>query len=362
MRESPRSLASEPSCGKASRTKQAIIPAMKTLKKTTLCLSLVTVLAVGLWAAVAQQSGGSRLAPGDFVSSQLLAAQGGPAGRELAKIVGKRPLLLAYWRPQDHNSEAAVVDAWRIVREGAREAEFLPLAVLAASQSPTVITQRAKELGLDGLAVRQDNGTLARLFGVRQVPSFVLIDVSGVLRAVGGSSITQLTESGASIAGELANAVSGKPVQTLGVLSSRPIYRHLGKPLPDVEVTEYDGKTPRKISSLLDQGKRVLVVYWIGTCSHCKHALPKLRQWYQAAAPDDLVIVDVARGDHPELRDTAAQFIQGYPWLHWLDSNASAGRRWLVTETPTAFLVSPDGKVDGIQVGGDIDWARWLGR
>lgn len=321
----------------------------------------VIVAAAALAPAAAQYASEALIRPGDPVAAEMLASRGGQAGRVLAESVGRRPVLLAWWRPLHPLSEQTVAEAWAVVRERAPEAVFLPVAMLSSRQPVSLVARRAEAIGLEGVQIVEDDGTLALALGVRDLPAFALIDAGGTLRAVGGSTIYQQAPSGTSLLAALVAAVSGEPVETLGVMPARPVYRLLGQKLPDLTVHETDAATEVPLSQFLGQGKRVLLVYWLGTCPHCRESLPKLFDWYRQARPDDLVVIDLARGDSPPLRQSAASLVRPYPWIHLLDLDTSAGKALLVTETPTAFLIEPDGEISGIQVGGSIEWSRWLG-
>ncbi len=313
-------------------------------------------------AAFAQGGPRALVAPGDALKPALLEQQGGPAGRVLAPYVGKQPVFAVYWRPKDPLSEQALVNAYNVAQTVAPKVAFLPIAALAARQSPSDIAQRAGELQLRHMTVPEDNGQLAILLGVKAVPAFVLVDAGGVVRLVGGVDVTQNAASGMSIAEALALAGQGAAVPTLGVVSSDPVYRMLGQTLPDVALTELDGATWRKLREYLAPGKSLLVFYWSPSCPHCVSLLPKLRAHFENRRSQDLVLVGIARGDAAPLRADAAKMMAGFPGVHLLDVDRSAMGALMVRETPTAFLVSPKGEVLAIRAGGDIDFERWLSR
>jgi thiol-disulfide isomerase/thioredoxin len=323
---------------------------------------LVGVLLLGLFAsgALAQGGGSAPIAPGDPVPGELLTERGGSAGRALAEHVQKRPVLMVYWRPDHSTSEQTLAATEKRVAEQAPRVQLLPVAVLAAGQSPDVIGERLTALGLGGYPELQDGGQLAMMIGVRQVPSFALIDAGGVLRLVGGADLGQHTPEGPAIADAVIRAGEGKAVPTLGKLPSDPVYQLIGKSLPDVQGTALDGKTWRKLRGQMEDGKRALIFYWSPTCGHCKQALPELHSWYQTAKPDDLAIIDVGRADSPSLKKDVAPIIESYPWTHVMDVDRSIGRALLARWTPTSYLVSAEGEIVDIRLGGDVDWDAWL--
>ena len=328
--------------------------------KVLIVLALVAL--AGGFAALAQYGQKALVAPGEAVPAQLLSSQGGPAGQEMAGFVGRRPIFIVYWRPKDPVSEANLASAADVHKAAAPDAVFFPVAILAASQSPEDVKSRLAALGLSTVSPRLDgSGQLATILGVRTVPAFALVDAGGVLRLAGGSDLTQTGPNGVSVAEAVALAGRGAPVPTLGVLQPQPVYRLIGKPLPDVAVTELDGRTWRKLSSYAAKGKRLVVFAWLPTCPHCKTELPRLRDWYLRTRPADLAVLDIARAESPALQEDARKIIADFPWTHVLDVDRSALRALMVTETPTIYLVGADGTIQGIQVGGPVNWEAWLG-
>lgn len=300
------------------------------------------------------------VAPGQPVPPQLAVSNGGPAGREIAGLIGRRPVFGVYWRPGDPASEQALVTAAAVAQAGGPALAFFPVAALAAGQSPAVIAERQRALGLVGSSGVIDSGQLAMMLGVRAVPSFFLVDAGGVLRLVGGADVNQAGPSGVTIAQAVEQAGRGVPVPTLGVLGGDPVYRMLGRKLPAATVVDAGGQANSRLADLTARGKRLLVFYWSPTCPHCVAALPRLREWYTARAPKDLLLVGIARADVPALRAEAVRLIRGYPGVQLLDVDRSAGTGLMVRETPTVFLVSRKGEIEAIRTGGDIDWDAWV--
>jgi thiol-disulfide isomerase/thioredoxin len=313
-------------------------------------------------AAQASRPGGDLVlfAPGDKVVPEILLAGGGPAGRDLAPLVGKDVLLLVYWRPRDWASERALT---RAVRNAPRGVTVFPVAVIATTQPKGDVAERLKATGLESLPPRQDQGDLGLRLGVEQVPCLVLLDRSGVVRAAGGVDIGQNGPTGWSIL-DAAAALAARPpadgVPTLGVLKHSTAYRLAGEKFPEMGVVELDSDRAHNLADLFPAGKRVLVVYWSPQCPHCRDALPKLAAWY-AKRPEDLVVIDVARAEFPTMADEARKIVSPYPWIHLLDTQRFGNRALLASETPAAYLVGTDRAVTGVHTGGGIDWERWLG-
>ncbi len=300
---------------------------------------------------------GTLVAPGQMIAPELALASGGPIGREVAPLLGREPLLLVYWRPRDGQGEKALARAAKLAPAGVR---FLQVAVIAQNQPESDIAERLAANGVTGQPPRQDPGHFGIMVGVDAMPSFVLIDATGVLRAVGGTDITHNAAIGTTILEAATLAAKKQPVPTLGFIKPSRAYRLLDAPLPGIGVGEFGSADERPLEQLLAPKRRTLLVYWAPQCTHCREALPKLAAWYPHR-PADLDVIDIARGDAPAQIDEAAKFASAFPWTHVVDRQRFGSLRLQVSETPTAFVIEPDQTISAVHTGGGIDWAKWLG-
>lgn len=300
---------------------------------------------------------GTLVAPGQMIAPELALASGGPIGREVAPLLGREPLLLVYWRPRDGQGEKALARAAKLAPAGVR---FLQVAVIAQNQPESDIAERLAANGVTGQPPRQDPGHFGIMVGVDAMPSFVLIDATGVLRAVGGTDITHNAAIGTTILEAATLAGKKQPVPTLGFMKPSRAYRLLDTPLPGIGVGEFASTDEKPLEQLLAPKRRTLLVYWAPQCTHCREALPKLAAWYPHR-PADLDVIDIARGDAPAQIDEAAKFASAFPWTHVVDRQRFGSLRLQVSETPTAFVIEPDQTISAVHTGGGIDWAKWLG-
>jgi thiol-disulfide isomerase/thioredoxin len=322
-----------------------------------LFLLLAPLLAVPAHAQFTPQGA---VAPGDRVTPEMVASTG-TAGRELARLVGNRPVLLTWWRPGDPAAENALYQAVETAKLVAPEIAVLPVAFLAARQDPRSVDAALARMNLTGVRSFEGSGGLARRLGVRGLPSFALIDAGGVLRLVGGSSIEQTGTGETTIAEAIALAGRGAAVPTLGVIPTDPIYRMLGQPLPEASVLDPASGERRSLRSLLEPGHRMLIFYWRPGCGHCKTELPRLEAWYREQNPEDLVVVDLAQSGSDAAVRSEYPGVARVPWTHLLDDRSELARGMGIRETPTMVLVGSDGEVLSLRSGAGVDWESWLG-
>ncbi len=121
----------------------------------------------------------------------------------------------------------------------------------------------------------------------------------------------------------------------------------VGLPIPDVTVHDLDGR-PRAISDLLEQGRRVMLVFSDPSCGPCAALRPEVRRWQTDHAPRFTIVV-ISRGEASANRAHAAEHGLVRVYLE-ADRNVSAA--FGVTGTPAAVLISADGAIESEVAGG----------
>lgn len=332
---------------------------MRRQPETAALIFLALAAACGASAVSRAAANTPAAAPADEpVPADVVRQDGGPAGAALAPLIGRAPVLVAYWRARDEFSEQALARAASFITTSAPGVTLLPVAVLAAGQPAADVAGRLQALGIFGAPVI-DDGRLGTQLGVQRVPSFVLLDRRGVPRLIGGADVTQLGLGGATIGDALVAASRGAAVPTLGELRSPRAMRLLGRGLPSFTAATQAGAAQAS-QGLVKPGRRTLLVYWAASCAHCREALPLLARWHRTKRPADVDVVDIARSEVPLLRTGAADLTRDLPWLHLYDDDKNVMKALEVQETPTALVIGPDGKVLAVQTGGLVDWDRMV--
>lgn len=112
---------------------------------------------------------------------------------------------------------------------------------------------------------------------------------------------------------------------------------------PDVSVKTLDGNDIR-LSEL--RGRPVLVNFWATTCRGCLEELPRLIRLYNELAPKGLEMVGIATSYDPPNRVVAIRQARDIPYPIALDISHDIARAFGdVRQTPTSFLIAPDGTI-----------------
>jgi len=93
----------------------------------------------------------------------------------------------------------------------------------------------------------------------------------------------------------------------------------------------------------LDRGRAVLVVFWLTSCSICRHELPLLDQLRTDFRASGVEILAVNIRD----LDGAREFMSGehLGLTNLVDANGETARKYKVSGVPKLVLIGPDGKI-----------------
>jgi thiol-disulfide isomerase/thioredoxin len=122
--------------------------------------------------------------------------------------------------------------------------------------------------------------------------------------------------------------------------------------VPGFEVVDFTLNTqkdqPTTFSSF--RGKYVLIDFWASWCGPCKASFPYVKELYQQYRSDKFEILGISIDQHKTawLNELEKQQL---PWPQLLDTKNVSVNSFAVTAVPTAYLISPEGKIIMKQVG-----------
>jgi thiol-disulfide isomerase/thioredoxin len=129
---------------------------------------------------------------------------------------------------------------------------------------------------------------------------------------------------------------------------------NLGKEAPEFELKDLDGK--EFSNKNLVNGKKTLVAFWSTTCPHCVNMLDELREWDKGKGQDEPDLILLSAGDEETHREMELNS------TILLEENGETARAFGMSGTPSAVMISKDGKiVSETAVGAPNIWAL-LGR
>lgn len=119
----------------------------------------------------------------------------------------------------------------------------------------------------------------------------------------------------------------------------------VGKPAPDWEVKDLDGKT-HSLKSY--RGKVVLLDFWYRGCGWCIRAMPQVAQVAEDFKEEPVVVL----GMNIDREEENARFVVDKMKIHYPVLRAEGlPQKYKVTGYPTLILIDPQGKVADVHIG-----------
>lgn len=122
----------------------------------------------------------------------------------------------------------------------------------------------------------------------------------------------------------------------------------LGKPVPEVELTTFEGDT---LALHRMRGQAVLINFFNSWCVPCREEEPALQAFYaEHGAEPDVEMIGIVRDDtESAVRDWVDE--RGTPWPVAMDPGAQAAVDFATTGQPETYAISPQGVVVGRHLG-----------
>jgi len=116
------------------------------------------------------------------------------------------------------------------------------------------------------------------------------------------------------------------------------------KQAPDINVIDLEGNS---ISLRSLQGQPLLITFWASNCGICMKEFPDLVALYNEYSPRGLNMIGIAMPFDLPRNVIEVRNFYTVPYPLVLDSNSQATRAFgNVQNTPTSFLIGPDGKIE----------------
>lgn len=118
-----------------------------------------------------------------------------------------------------------------------------------------------------------------------------------------------------------------------------------GRPYMDATLPDRDGKMV-SISSLLREGKYVLLDFWSSGCKPCMQEVPELLKVYDRFHNEGFEIYGIS-DDSTRDRWLSAMDKHGMPWINVLcqEREGTVIQDYAVLSLPSTFLIAPDGTI-----------------
>lgn len=242
---------------------------------------------------------------------------------DLQEYIGEKIIVLDFWATWCPPCRAAMP-----VMEAIAEEYHDELLILAVNQGEerSVIEEYLESADLDPIVALDEAMEIGDLYEVQGYPSFIVIDLDGVVHQV----IVGFQEQ--AIRGALEDLTQG-----VG-----------GKPAPDFSAQRFDGETFK----LSDQvGEKIVVLdFWATWCGPCRAAMPRVESMVEEYKDRDVILIAVNQGEDAETIQKYLDEADVHPTI-LLDEERSIGQLFGVTGYPTFVIIDKEGNVRNTVLG-----------
>jgi peroxiredoxin len=116
-----------------------------------------------------------------------------------------------------------------------------------------------------------------------------------------------------------------------------------GEPAPGISLKDTNGQS-FSLEEALQKGP-VLAAFFKVNCPTCQFTFPFLERMYEAYGGDGFTFLGVSQNDPEDTREFAQEFGVKFPLLIDDDSTFTASNEYGITNVPSVFLISQDGKI-----------------
>ncbi len=288
----------------------------------------------------------------------------GPETIDLNAVPTKKPVILYYWIPGNPRADQVFEQLEEAVANAG--ADKLALYGVAFPRGPRTpyITQGIDKLGVKAPVLLDDGFRLGQQLRVQSVPNITYIDAEGRLRLTNGASMAQQLEFNLTVGSAIDRLAKKGTIGTYGYLARYfPVQELVGKACPDFTAPLLSNSIEQRWSSLMDDEKLNVLIFWSVDCPHCRTSLPELSSYFKEN-PDGLNVISAARVTNAESRSKTKEFcdLNGFAFRTLVDKDLEISKLYQVTSTPTIVIIGPDGVIDSVILSGDDDVPQTLER
>jgi len=266
----------------------------------------------------------------------------------LAKIVGKKPIVFVYFMVGHKQSETELLAANGLAKIY-KGVQFVGITRVRTRKDLKNAYKKLGQLKVN-MPVLLDNhkGLLAYVTLTRSVPSYAVVTHDGYLGCSRASSLTELVRPGLKFMDILGKAAKKEkfPFMLASGFSPNP-YNLVGKPAPVFNTKLVLGKKTIALKKFCKGSKKpVVLVFWSIGCPHCRAMLPKL-DLYAKQNKDKVRILTLVQADVAKRVKEVEKFVKDnkLSCRIFSDAKGAVSKQYHVAMVPTIFLLKPNGSV-----------------
>lgn len=267
---------------------------------------------------------------------------------DLSQALGSKPVILFYWIVGHERAEQAFRDLEELTSTiSADQLALYGVAVPRPNADAAKITERIRALGFRSPVIEDEGFVIGKQLEVARVPHIALVDREGRLQLSNAASLRQQVTPDLDIEGAILRFAESGTLDTYGKLDRYfPVTELAGRPCPDFSAPMVASKVEQRLSSLMDDEKLNLLIFWSVDCPHCRQSLPEINSWLRQNR-DAVNVVSAAKVTSESDRRRTSEFcdVNGFDFPT-LAVDSDQTELFHVTSTPTILVIRPDGVID----------------
>lgn len=289
----------------------------------------------------------------------LNAGPGGDVRVDLRETVGKTPIVMCYFGIGDPRSVAVLKELQDLVEKiGRSHVALYGVTALTGTMDEGKARERIAEMKLSIPVLFDEGPRIAFQLAVLRLPSIAIVDKEGRLRLANGGSLKQILEYKMDLSDAIRRVAETGRLGTYGMLPSYyPAVELVGAKCPDFEAPVVGEEGTRSLFSFFAPDKVNVLVFWSHDCPHCRKSLPAIETWFREH-PEGMNILTAVQVTSEANRIKTEEYLKREKLTlpTFLDQDFKIGRKYLVSSTPTIFIIRPDGVIDSVLFSGEMDY------
>jgi len=287
----------------------------------------------------------------------------GPSVIDLGQVIGKKPVVLFYWIAGNPRADQVLAEVQeRVSALGSERIALFVVAIQRPGRGMEFIRQGIETVGIRVPVLDDEKFEIGQRLRVQSVPNITVLDAEGRLRLTNGASLLQTLEYNMDVAGALERVASKGSLGTYGYLARYfPVTELVGQACPDFKAPLLSDSVEQRWSSLLDDKKLNVLIFWSVDCPHCRESLPEINAWLRAN-PEGLNVLSAASVTSEAAREKTKEFcdLNQFVFRTLVDRDLEISKLYQVTSTPTFVIIRPDGVIDDVILTGGEGLQRAL--
>ncbi|MDB4324802.1 TlpA family protein disulfide reductase [bacterium] len=270
---------------------------------------------------------------------------------DLSKVIGSKPIVFYYWIPGNPRADEVLQDIQAVVSEaGADNVQFYPIVLLREDRGVEFVHQGVEKLDIKVPILEDPGFEFGQRLRVQSVPNITILDKEGRLRLTNGASLKQELEYKMTLRTAIERVATKGSLGNYGYLGRYyPVNELVGETCPDFKAPFLTTKIEQRWSSLLDDEKINVLIFWSVDCPHCRKSLPELNTWLKNNS-EGLNVFSAAKvtSEAVEVRTREFCDLNGFTFPTLMDKDLNIAELYQVTATPTILIIRPDGVIDSV--------------